>query len=270
MRPTYQLSWPLLLLLLLTTSVACKKNNNDPGGTTTITGGDFTVTGNLRAGSTLSFSFSVPTIKEHWDFGDGTTVDCTPTKANPIKHSYQTEGSYTVTVIVNGDIAHPVSRVLDISPAPHNYSFTYSGVPVVGDTIHFHSRSKLSPDSTYKWVFGDGSTSADTAPYHVYTASGTFSVSFYVNGRFADFLWNGLRIYKDPIYTSAVAGIRTYHAHTRGYGSTGDTTQTSLPDTALQVLFTDKITLSFNYTKFTFDDQKSNANELYYLRAFRR
>lgn len=265
MRPTYQLSRPLLLLLLLTALGACKKNNNDPGGSTTITGGDFTVTGSLRAGSTLRFSFSVPTIKEHWDFGDGTTVDCPPTNRTPIKHSYQIEGTYTVTVIVNDDIAHAVTKVLNITPAPPNYSFSYTGIPVVGDTIYFHSHSSLSADSTYKWVFGDGSTSADTAPYHVYTASGTFSVSFYVNGRFGSFLWDKLRIYKDPLYTSEVAGIRTYHARTRGYGSTGDTTHATLPDTTLQVLFTNKITLSFNYTKFTFDDQKSNANELYYV-----
>jgi len=265
MRPTSRLSWPLLLLLLLTILVACKKSSNDSVASTTIQGGNFTVTGNLKVGSSLEFSFSVPTIKEHWDFGDGTTVDCPPTKGKPIEHSYQKEGTYTVTVTANSDIAHAVSKVLDISPAPLKYSIYYTGIPVVGDTIYFHTNGKLSADSTYNWVFGDGATSAEIEPYHVYTASGTFQVKLYVNGRFADFIWNGLRIYKDPIYTSAVVGTRVYHARTRGYTSTSDTGQTTRSDTTLQIQLVNKITLSFNYTNFTFDDQKSTANELFYI-----
>ena len=44
-----------------------------------------------------------------------------------------------------------------------------------GDTIHFIDRTKNDP-SSWLWLFGDGNTSTDQEPAHVYNLAGTYTV----------------------------------------------------------------------------------------------
>jgi len=44
-----------------------------------------------------------------------------------------------------------------------------------GDTIHFIDRSRNDP-SSWLWLFGDGNTSTDQEPAHVYNLAGTYTV----------------------------------------------------------------------------------------------
>jgi hypothetical protein len=65
------------------------------------------------------------------------------------------------------------------------YSFTdstYLGVYTytTGDTIYFQSNAPAS--SKFLWSFGDGTTSGDAQPKHVYYQRGTMNATLTVNG----------------------------------------------------------------------------------------
>ena len=49
-----------------------------------------------------------------------------------------------------------------------------------GDTAIFTNDSWPAADLTYLWNFGDGTTSTDANPVHVYLHSGTFTISLYI------------------------------------------------------------------------------------------
>jgi PKD repeat protein/DMSO/TMAO reductase YedYZ molybdopterin-dependent catalytic subunit len=108
-----------------------------------------------------------------WAFGDGATS----TEKNP-SHKYTTAGVYTATLTVTNSSGSASKQVIITvnSPAMKKpvAKFTqnkYSGkVPL---TVQFTDKSLNSP-TTYLWRFGDGSTSSEKSPSHVYTKAGIF------------------------------------------------------------------------------------------------
>ncbi|MBP1929500.1 PKD repeat protein [Methanolinea mesophila] len=76
-------------------------------------------------------------------------------------------------------IATQSPRTASIPPPIAQFSASpVSGVDPL--TVHFTDESSLSPDH-WAWDFGDGSTSNERNPVHVYTASGTYTVSLVVS-----------------------------------------------------------------------------------------
>lgn len=55
---------------------------------------------------------------------------------------------------------------------------------LIGDTIHFFDSSVGSPTS-WQWDFGDGATSVDQNPIHVYLAAGLYSVTLITTNPFS-------------------------------------------------------------------------------------
>ncbi len=115
-----------------------------------------------------------------WTFGDGTTS----TAANPT-HSYTPGGSFIATLRVTdagglfAEDTAPVAvnrpPVADAGPALYT---TDRGVPA-----SFSSAGSSDPDGdplTYLWEFGDGTTSTQANPTHIYTAGGAFTVNLRV------------------------------------------------------------------------------------------
>ena len=118
-----------------------------------------------------------------WNFGDGSTS----TLQNPA-HTYSSPGMYTVR--------------LTVTDASGNQAFEEkTGVIVVGNTAapvraEFTAAEKMGSDKTivkfadqstgnitsWKWDFGDGTTSNERNPMHVYTTIGSFNVTLTVSG----------------------------------------------------------------------------------------
>jgi PKD repeat protein len=78
----------------------------------------------------------------------------------------------SVTEAKTGYIIVGLAPVADFDAA-----YAYNIVPT---TVRFTDRSSGSTPLTYLWDFGDGATSTDTSPSHVYTKRGTYTVKLTV------------------------------------------------------------------------------------------
>lgn len=147
------------------TTVVVYNTTVDADFTTTITDYcdslkvDFNAT---TSGSVTSFS---------WDFGDGTTAT-----GQQVSYTYTVPGLYTVFLIVSDPLScnmfDTIVQVIDytnvlIAEVSHD---DYVGCPPY--TINFSNTGYGG--ITFFWDFGDGQTSTEAAPTHVYTIPGTY------------------------------------------------------------------------------------------------
>jgi PKD repeat protein len=125
-----------------------------------------------------------------WNWGDGTAHGTTQ---NP-SHGYISNGNYTVTLTVtdaNGWTSSASLEIIvsdDITPennAPtavisaNGLSATSGFAPLPVDFS-----ADVSTVSLYEWDFGDGSTSTEEAPSHIFTSPGTYEVTLTVSNIF--------------------------------------------------------------------------------------
>ncbi|MEM6298476.1 MAG: PKD domain-containing protein [Bacteroidota bacterium] len=115
-----------------------------------------------------------------WDFGDGTSS----TDANPT-HVYDNEGSYTVTLTATGDGGTATAeRTIAVAAPPADAptaDFTFSpDSPETGQTVQFTSTTTNA--NSLSWDFGDGTSSTDANPTHVYDNEGSYTVTLTATG----------------------------------------------------------------------------------------
>jgi subtilase family serine protease/PKD repeat protein len=137
------------------------------------TGQDATFTAWSEGGSGLTY---------FWSFGDGARS----ATVQPV-YAYPNPGTYNVDVYVNDSSGISVSESTVVTVQA-------SGVPVItvstnpayaGQAVDFSVSvppGSPLPPLTYSWSFGDGAFSTLTAPAHVYTTLGTYSVTVWENG----------------------------------------------------------------------------------------
>ncbi|MDO8303720.1 MAG: PKD domain-containing protein, partial [Sedimentisphaerales bacterium] len=136
--------------------------------------------------SSYSLSSALGGIKTyHWDFGDGTFSNLPQPS-----HTYNAAGKYTVSLTVSDDPNDPNASVTE----------TKTNFITVGQTpelrAEFTAPSRFGPDKTnvyfedqstgditsWHWDFGDGTTSDQRSPLHVYAIPGPYTVSLTVSG----------------------------------------------------------------------------------------
>ena len=124
-------------------------------------------------------------IKYSWQFGTGSTAS-----GMVVKKSYDTPGSYSVSLTVTDDAGNKATTTQTVSvgtssPGGLAANFTFSPTaPFPGDVVNFNASTSTSADPivNYKWDFGDGataSTSSKTAT-HTYTTSRIYVVTLTV------------------------------------------------------------------------------------------
>ncbi|OFY16155.1 MAG: hypothetical protein A2X02_10120 [Bacteroidetes bacterium GWF2_29_10] len=119
-------------------------------------------------------SYNQPYTKYSWDFGDGITSDV----ANPI-HTYTASGTYQVCLTVNDSVDSCTNsycqsiyfKLVNNCNAYFSYSITEQGVSF-SNYPYTHTN--------YYWDFGDGSTSSEMYPTHLYANNSTYSVKLIV------------------------------------------------------------------------------------------
>lgn len=109
-----------------------------------------------------------------WDFGDGGTS----TESDP-SHTYQNAGSYDVSLTVTGPGGSDTETKTDYITVGSPPVADFSGEPTSGCApleVDFTDESTGDPTS-WLWDFGDGQTSTDQNPTHIYDNPGSYTVS---------------------------------------------------------------------------------------------
>ncbi|MBW6490678.1 MAG: PKD domain-containing protein [Lentimicrobium sp.] len=114
-----------------------------------------------------------------WDFGDlASGVNNTSSLQNP-SHIYSQAGSYSVslTVTTANSCTDVITQVIVVDPAPFvDFVFTNG---CAGNEVQFTSSTFVDPATTQSWLwnFGDGFTTGEPDPLHVYAIAGIYNVS---------------------------------------------------------------------------------------------
>lgn len=115
-----------------------------------------------------------------WDFGDGLS----DVQQNPA-HTYTAQGVYNVSLWVKNSFgcSNTITKSQYITVTTGiNTSFTHSQPVscVAPSTISFQNTSMGTGNMTYEWHFGDGTTSTDENPAHIYATNGSYTVKLIV------------------------------------------------------------------------------------------
>ncbi len=147
----------------------------------------FEHTQTICSGQEVEFlNTSTNTSGNFWDFGDGET-----SALNNPSHVYNTPGEYTITLtgvsMFNQCEAIYTSTitVLDLPAAIFEPSTVYGCAPLDVSFANYSTNAQF-----YQWNFGDGNTSIDETPSHVFEEPGTYEVQLMatdLNGCFEDF-----------------------------------------------------------------------------------
>ncbi len=124
--------------------------------------------------STVFTDLTTPdAVAWNWSFGDGGSSDL----QNP-KHLYATAGTFSVLLDVetaNG-CSNSIVQEVDVYPLPI-VDFTWNFAACAGDNVFFEDLSQgIATDIvSWNWNFGDGTTSVEQNPTHVYAESNDIS-----------------------------------------------------------------------------------------------
>ncbi len=112
-----------------------------------------------------------------WDFGDGATS----TASNPA-HQYSADGTYLVYLILTDStsgcsdiLTIPVTINCGFTPCNVDGAFTWYQDSTTCEINFISTAFGGTAPYTYYWNFGDGNTSADAHPVHLYTGGPTFT-----------------------------------------------------------------------------------------------
>jgi PKD repeat protein len=115
-----------------------------------------------------------------WRFADGTT----DTVKNPA-HTYTALGEFNVTLIAgNANCSDSVKHKVGILPPPPvaNFDSIPSGCSPLSVITNNTSLNTDVPGTTYKWEFGDGSSSTAKNPTYIYFDPGIYRIELTVTG----------------------------------------------------------------------------------------
>jgi uncharacterized protein YkwD len=111
-------------------------------------------------------------ITQHWDLGDGRRVD-----VNNPQIVYPAAGIYKVVLAAENPLSS-VTRGTNISVVPHPAAqfVLDDDNPSIGQPINITNQSGGQPPLVYNWDFGDGTSSTETSPSHLYAAPGLYQI----------------------------------------------------------------------------------------------
>lgn len=122
-----------------------------------------------------------------WDLGDGTTFTATDNAS--FTHTF-TSGTFNLRLIVRDEFGgfDAVERtVSSANQAPQAVMSFTSGGGSAPLTVRFAGEESSDPDGdpiTFLWNFGDGNTSTEVNPEHVFTTPGDYPVTLTVTDSF--------------------------------------------------------------------------------------
>ncbi|MDN4165262.1 PKD domain-containing protein [Cytophagales bacterium LB-30] len=114
--------------------------------------------------------------KYRWDFGDGSAIS---TEINP-RHIYTRPGVYTVTLSganpTNEIVVNVKQDIITVSNVPFA-GFAVAPTQVFLPDQPIYLRNDSQNATSFSWDFGDGNTSEEYEPTHLYTEAGVFNIT---------------------------------------------------------------------------------------------
>lgn len=134
-------------------------------------------------------------VSWHWEFGDGNSSDLeTPT------HTYAQTGDYVVNLLLSGGCMNDtVTHQVSMFPPP---TVDFSIEPSVATTrIDANFSYTGSPATEFNWYFGDGVSSNERNPSHLFEIEGFYDIQLIatdVNGCM-DTTWQTIEVLLQPV-----------------------------------------------------------------------
>ena len=127
-----------------------------------------------------SVSDGINAIKSFtWNYGDGKTETLS---SAPFQHTYAAPGIFAVKLLVTDTLgctdSFTIPTALVISKPVAKF-ITPDTISCPSKPVQFNSQS-TGPNLTYRWNFGDGTTSALQNPSHNFSTNGSFTVSLFI------------------------------------------------------------------------------------------
>jgi len=175
---TYPTQGTYTVTLTITTSSGCTETLTIPAAIRVGTNptADFSAAPNpVCAYQPVQFTdLSVPADEWLWNFGDGTTS----TLQHP-SHVYTDTGYFSITLIAtNNGCPATITRPNFIRVLPPIARFT--ATPNCANRLEFSFTDQSVGPVTWLWDFGDGTTSTQQNPVHVFPALGSYNVTLTV------------------------------------------------------------------------------------------
>ncbi len=124
---------------------------------------------------------SSPIKTWHWIFGDNTFAD--ENKSSTEYHKYPVPGGfYPQLTVTDADGCSDETSLYTnnfVYPSGPKSLFTYNPTNVTPNTsVSFYNNTNDFGDGNtqYKWLFGDGNSSTDFSPQHIFSSTGTYTV----------------------------------------------------------------------------------------------
>ncbi len=253
----------------LTIDSSCKKKENTPDQTPPYVVNPrivaITHSGNLNAGREILFSADKHMNSPSWDFGDGSLIKVEDGVI--VSHVYSAAGTYSVTVWA-ADSTSKGAKTVTIGTAFHD--FRYAGRHNVGDTITLSTTESVS--ASLLWDFGDGTTSTEVKPSHIYDSAGSYRVQLSVNGVPEPDGALYVRVFNPEDTVGRLTASRSFRScriHERDINIPSDPgTYFLIEDMGTGLsMFLGENTARFNNVLYRLSPEKSNSATLYFVTA---
>lgn len=113
-----------------------------------------------------------------WSFGDPSAGNGNSSNDQNPSHTYNKAGNFTVTLTIvdNHGCIDSVKKTGAVKSNEPNIRFSVDSVFCLGSSSCFKNNS-TGNNLTYQWDFGDGNTSTQAAPCHIYASTGYYNVT---------------------------------------------------------------------------------------------
>lgn len=121
-----------------------------------------------------------------WNFGDGTTVQYNNALPPTISHVYSTAGIYYPRLRITDGFGctSVVTSPTPVTVTQPTATFSANHVKACNNDPVVLYNNSLGSLLTYRWDFGDGTLSTDSAPRKIYTTNGTYSMKLVVTDKY--------------------------------------------------------------------------------------
>ncbi|NQT76919.1 MAG: PKD domain-containing protein [Bacteroidetes bacterium] len=173
----------------------CKKsdeeNNSAPAAAFTITPsiGDTQTDFIFDASGSTDNEDPTPTLRVRWDWENDGAWDTDWSSNKVVNHTFTQVNDYSVTmeVIDTQGLTDATSNTVTVSNGwnepPHANFYANNTWVSAGQTVFFYDQSANSA-SNWEWDFGDGGTSLQKNPSHIYSEDGNYTVILSVSNSF--------------------------------------------------------------------------------------